>query len=135
MKMALSLDIRERVINCYEQKEGSLRVLSKRFKIGKTTLVSWLKRKRTLGHLHPMIPSGRPSKFNKRGLEFLVKSLEKNNDLTLKTLAEKYASRYGIRVSLMTVHRACKRLNIRYKKNNLSLRTTQARNSMATKNL
>ena len=122
--MSLSLDIRKRVIASYENKEGSIRVLSKRFKIGTTTLTQWLKRKRNLGHLNPGISSGRPSKFNKKGLEFLTKRLERNNDLTLKKLAQSYETRYGIRVSLMTVHRACKRLNINYKKNSLSGRTT-----------
>jgi len=42
--------------------------------------------------------------------------LERNNDLTLKKLAQSYENRYGIRVSLMTVHRACKRLKLNYKK-------------------
>jgi transposase len=68
--MSLSLDIRNRVIESYENKEGSIRVLSKRFKIGTTTLTQWLKRKRSLGSLHPGISSGRLSKFAKEGLEF-----------------------------------------------------------------
>lgn len=37
--MSLSLDIRERVVESYENEEGSIRVLAKRFKIGTTTRV------------------------------------------------------------------------------------------------
>ncbi len=81
--------------------------------------VSWLKRKRSLGIITPGKSTGRRSKFGERGLQFLEKSLEKNNELTLKALAQSYEKKYGITVSLMTVHRACKRLNINYKKNSL----------------
>lgn len=46
----------------------------------------------------------------------MARRLERNNDVTLKMLAQSYENRYGIRVSLMTVHRACKRLKLNYKK-------------------
>lgn len=117
--MSLSLDLRGRVLEAYENKEGSIRSISKRFKIGTTTFVSWLNRKRRLGIITPGKSTGRPSKFDEKGLQFLTKSLEKNNELTLKALAQSYEKKYGITVSLMTVHRACKRLNINYKKNSL----------------
>lgn len=51
--MSLSLDLRGRVLEAYENKEGSIRSISKRFKIGTTTFVSWLKRKRRLGIITP----------------------------------------------------------------------------------
>ena len=131
--MSLSLDLRERLLEAYENKEGSIRKLAKRFKIGTTTLVSWLKKKRTEGTLVAKKPSGRPSKFDAEGLEFLSKSLERNNSLTLNELAQRYEKKRGIAVSLMAVHRACKRLKLHYKKNSLSSRTKKANSSIKTR--
>lgn len=114
--MALSLDLRKRLLDAYENKEGSIRELAKRFKIGTTTLVTWIKKKRTEGTLAAKKPSGRPSKFDAQGLAFLVKNLEENNSLTLNELAQRYEKKRGIAVSVMAVHRACKRLKLTYKK-------------------
>lgn len=130
--MSLSLDLRQRVWSAYENKEGSIRELAKRFKIGTTTLVVWLRKKRTEGTLVAKKSSGRPSKFDAPGLEFLAKSLAQNNVLTLSELAKRYEKKRGITVSLMAVHRACKRLKLNYKKNSLSSRTKQARGSSKT---
>jgi len=51
--MALSQDIRGRVIEAYEAKEGSLRELSKRFKVGWITIWRWVKRYRLTGSVKP----------------------------------------------------------------------------------
>jgi transposase len=125
--MSLSIDLRKRLVDAYENKEGSIRELAKRFKIGTTTLVTWLKKKRTEGTLIAKKPTGRPSKFDAQGLAFISKNLEQNNSLTLNELAQRYEKKRGIAVSLMAVHRACKRLKLNYKKNSLPSRTKQSR--------
>ena len=35
----ISLDLRERIVEAYEQKEGSMRCIGKRFKVGKNTVL------------------------------------------------------------------------------------------------
>jgi transposase len=49
--MALSLDLRKREVESYERKEGTIKVLSRRFRIGTSTLDRWLRQKRETGTL------------------------------------------------------------------------------------
>jgi len=121
--MALSLDLRERIIEAYENKEGSIRALAKRFKVGFATIWRLLKRYRNEGDLNPQSPPGRKSKINKAGLKLIEKLINKNKDITLSELCEALMTQQGIQVSLMAMHRACKRLELHYKENNLSSRT------------
>ena len=44
-----SLDLRERVIDTYEQGKSSIRQIAQRFQVNKNTVHSWLKRKRNTG--------------------------------------------------------------------------------------
>lgn len=118
--MSLSLDLRKRLVEGYENQEGSIRALAQRFKVSASTVWRLLQRKRTSGTLTPQVSSGRPSKFDRKGLKFLKKCLEKNETLTLNELAQSYRARRGISVSIMAVHRACKRLKLNYKKNLVS---------------
>lgn len=131
--MSLSQDLRKRLLAAYENNEGSLQEVAKRFKVNASTLWRLLKRKRNTGKITPETSSGRPSKFDRKGLIYLKKCLEKNNSLTLSTLAKRYETKRGISVSLMAVHRACKRLNLNYKKNILSSGARKTRGSRKAK--
>jgi len=55
--MALSLDLRERIIEAYENGEGSIRELAHRFKVGFATVWRLLKRYRTAGEIAPQSPT------------------------------------------------------------------------------
>ena len=118
--MALSLDLRERIIEAYENGEGSIRELAHRFKVGFATVWRLLKRYRTAGEIAPQSPTGRKRKIDKAGLKLIEKLVVKNQDITLSELCEVLAEQLSIHVSLMAVHRACRYLKLRYKKNKLS---------------
>ena len=134
--MSLSMDLRKRLIEAYEKKEGSIRGIASRFKVNASTVWRLLKRKRSSGgSLAPGRPSGRPSKFDAEGLVFLEECLSNDESLTLKALSQRYEAHRGISVSLMAVYRACKRLKFRYKKNVLSERATKALCSGATQSV
>ena len=122
--MAISLDLRQRILQAYEQNEGSIRQLAKRFKVGFATIWRLLKKHRTQGTLAPGVSTGRKSKIDEKGLGFIDKLLIKNNDLTLQELCEAYQRHRKVTVSITAMHRACERLRLRYKKNRLSDRTT-----------
>lgn len=115
--MALSLDLRQRIVEAYENDEGSIRELANRFKVGFATVWRLLKRYRIKGEITPQSPTGRRSKIDKTGLKLIEKLVTKDQDITLNELCETLAKQEAIHVSLMAVHRACRRLSLHYKKN------------------
>jgi len=115
--MALSIDLRERIIEAYENNEGSIRELARRFKVGFATIWRLLKHYRIEGDIAPQSPPGRRSKIDKSGLKLMEKLINKNQDITLNELCQALATQQNIDVSLMAVHRACRRLDLHYKKN------------------
>jgi len=120
MPVAYSEDLRRRVIDAYEAKEDSQRQLAQRFKVSLSFVRNLLRHyringqveaKRRGGYLEPTI-----------GDEHLtiIKSLvEAKNDLLLKELCERFFELTGISVSITTMHRALKRLDLRRKKNSI----------------
>jgi transposase len=118
--MALSLDLRERIVKGYEAGEGSIRKLAKRFKTAPATIFRILSRYNETGELKPKSPPGRPGKMNKKLLHTLSKIIKKNNDATFQELCEEFARRTAIKVSYGIMYRACEKLKITYKKNDIS---------------
>lgn len=121
--MSLSLDLRKRLIKAYENGEGSIRQLSERFSVGKTTLFELLKRYRETGSLDAISPPGRNRMIDEKKAVILKNLLLKDNEKTLDELCEAFAKKTSMEVSISTMHRACERMNIRYKKNIISSRT------------
>src|SRR5262249_6470627 len=122
--MALSVDLRKRILEAYENNEGSIRVLAERFKVGFITICRLLKKYRKTCDIESKSPPGRTSKIDKASLDLIAKLIANNSDSSLFELVNELAKRKGIKVSHMAVHRACQRLELRYKKNDLSRRTT-----------
>lgn len=118
--MALSLDLRERIIKAYENEEGSIRQLAKRFAIGSASVWRLLKRYQNKGELTPTSPPGRTPMIDEKGLKLIYGLLQKDNDATLQELCNKFAEKTGMCVQIVTMHRACKRLKLNYKKNFIS---------------
>lgn len=115
--MALSLDLRKRVIESYENNEGTIKLLARRFKIGTATLERWLRQKRETGTLFRKLATGRRKKIDEKGLKWLEKRLHKNDDLTLDELAQIYNAQFNVLVCHSTLHYACKQIKMNYKKN------------------
>lgn len=121
--MLISMDLRIRVIQAYENKEGSIRSLGKRFCISPVTIWKWLKRYREEGTFQAYSPPGRAKKIDGKKLEILKSVVRRRNDATLDELTIEFFKRTGIEVSIMTIHRMCHKLGLRYKKNGISSRT------------
>jgi transposase len=122
--MALSLGLRKRAVDCYENNEGTIQFLSQCFKIGTATLSGWTKQKRDTGTLVRKLASGRPRKIDEKGLKWLEKRLARDRDLTLSELARLYKAQFNKQVCYVTVHYTCERIKMNYKKNILSSRTS-----------
>lgn len=120
--MALSIDLRRRIIESYEGGEGSIIGLAKRFKVASSTVWELLRKYRSTNELEPKSPPGRPSQLGKRESQLLEKLLEKRNDLTLKELRDRLEKLTGIRFGLTRIHYLCEEKGFRYKKNSNGIR-------------
>jgi len=108
-----SMDLRERVIQAYDRKDGTQEELATLFDVS----VCWVKKllhlRRTTGSIAAKPHGGgRTPKFSGASLEALRNDVEAHPDASLEELLR----RSRIDGSIMAVHRALKRLDCRRKK-------------------
>ena len=116
--MSLSLDLRKRVIQAYETKEGSIRTLAIRFSLCRQTVFLWLKKWREEKTMESQKPKGRASSI--KYPEVVEELLREENDATLLELSEKYQKKTGMAVSIHSLFRQLKKRGITRKKRVLS---------------
>jgi len=115
-----SVDLRQRILEAYFNKEGSQRIIAERFKVSPSFVRDLLHHYRTSGDVRPNPHRGRPKlKLDAVALEHLRQLTTNNNDLTLEELRQQLP----VAVSVPTVHRALKRLALTHKKNTSRDRT------------
>lgn len=118
MPVSYSGDLRRRVIDAYEAKEGSQRQLAQRFKVSLSFVRNLLRHYRTSGQIEAKRRGGYLKPMIQDEHLTMVKSLvEAKNDLLLRELCDRFAERTEIRVSVATMHRAVEKLGLRCKKN------------------
>ena len=120
MPVAYSGDLRRRVVDAYEAKEGSQRQLAQRFKVSLSFVRNLISRYRTNGKIEAKRRGGylQPT-IGDEHLEIIQSLVEEKNDLLLSELCDRLKERTGISVSVTTMHRAVQRLDLRRKKNSL----------------
>ncbi len=82
MPAPYSLDLRQKVIEAYVNKEGSIRKLAERFKISKNAVSSFIVRFRDTGKVHPKhreVP-GNPAKVDEQRAQYLTEVLQREPD-------------------------------------------------------
>ena len=112
----LSLDLRKRIVEAFEQGEGSRRTLSTRFGVGEATVQRLLRLKRTTGSLEPKPSGGSTPIVSEEVLPRFVAWLDEDCDLTQDELAQRFEQETGQAISQPTVSRVLKRLEITRKK-------------------
>ncbi len=113
-----SLDLRQKIVDCYENKEGSIRQLAKRFKVSPDCVRRLLKRFSEEGTIEPKSYSGgNPALLESSHLEVLTTLVEEDNDATLPQLAQRLEAQTNLKVSTSTISRGIKKLNLTRKKN------------------
>ena len=115
-----SLDLRQKVVESYENKEGSIRTIAKRFKVSKDFVQRLLKRYQNEGTIEPQpYTGGNQPKLKEEHLQILITLVEEDNDATNSELAERISLKTDILVSASTISRALKKLKITRKKKSL----------------
>ena len=112
-----SLDLRQRVVEAYENKEGSLRRIASRFKVSLNTVRVWVQRLRQAGSVAPQPHGGgRTPRMDAQGREMVRHWVAEQSDATLKELCERYEQRQGVRVSQATMCRTLQKLALSRKR-------------------
>ncbi|MEY2830793.1 MAG: hypothetical protein RLZZ574_51 [Cyanobacteriota bacterium] len=120
---AYSLDLRQKIVVAYENKEGSIRQLAKRFKVSADCVRRLLKRFYEEGTIEPKSYSGgNQALLQPEHLLVLTTLVEEDNDATLPQLAQRLEAQTNLQVSNSTISRGIKKLNLTRKKNAQSSR-------------
>ena len=110
----LSLDLRERIVDAYENGEGSQAEIGKRFAVSRSVVGKLVRQKRRTGSVECLLPS------NGQNQELLTaaqkRQLERHlTEYPQATIAERQAA-LGLPGTAKTIWLACRRLGWRFKK-------------------
>jgi transposase len=109
-----SADLRRRIVEAYDNGEGSQEDLAERFVVAPNTVLNYLNQRRSTGSLEPRPHGGgQPARIEPDALREV---LEEKNDRTLTELVEEYDRRHRVRVHISTMGRAIERLHYTRKK-------------------
>ena len=115
---AYSLDLRQKIIDVYEQEEISQRQLAKRFRVALSFIVKLLRQYRATGDISPKpFNGGVKLKLRPENLVTLADLIENNNDATLDELCQMLQEKTGVSISRATMGRMTQRLKLTLKKN------------------
>lgn len=130
MGRALSIDLRQRIIAAWQQREGTWKDLAERFGVGEATVDRLVARFRRTGSVEPDPHGGGQShRIPDDELPVVRRLLDATPDITIEELAEAYRRETGERVSRATMGRAVTRLGYTRKKRPSSARSGTARAS------
>lgn len=117
MMRPYSLDLRERIIDAFFHKEGSIRGLASRFKVSFRFVWGLIDRYRKIGSMAPKPHGGgHPPTIKEKDYEILRKIVEENPDATIEELCDLFEKQCHIKPSKAGMHRTLKKLNLTRKK-------------------
>ena len=114
---AYSLDLRQRIVNAYERKEGSQRELARRFKVSLEFVRTLLKRQRDDKTIEAKQPTGGFAPKLAPYFKLVQQLVEDDNDATLEELRVLVQQKTGVVVSVSTICRTLQQLDLTRKKN------------------
>ncbi len=114
---AYSIDLRQKILSAWQNKEGTQRELAKRFKVSLSFIRDFLRRYRETGEIAARTQGGdRRSKLKGKEQELLKIIVTEKSDIYLREIQEKIKQRQGIEVSISSLSRTLNRLKLRRKK-------------------
>ena len=128
-----SRDLRLRIVQAYEHREGSMRHLAARFRVSLSCVRDLLTRYRVTGDVAPKPHGGGyPAKLTAAGRDALKALVQATPDATLQELGSQLATTQQGTVSQATISRALTTLGLPRKKNVSRRRAGAARRPAAT---
>lgn len=130
---AYSLDLRERVVAAYQNGFESIREVSEQFQVSASFLKKMLARHRGNGDLTPRgHGGGKPKTLTEAHRKWLLRTVLAEPDITLADLRERINEKKKIFVSVPTLSRELRAMNLRRKKNRWSLVSETEENEPGT---
>jgi transposase len=127
MPAAYSPDLRTRVLAAAREGRLSYGALAALFRVGESTIRGWVRCERETGRTTPKpLANGAVPAIAGAGEQVLRDLVDARNEATLAELAAGYRERTGQPVSVRSVWRACKRLDLRRKKRGAAARRAGA---------
>jgi len=114
--MALSQDLRQRVVASYIPRKTSYEQVAEMFQIGVCTVRRWVSRKRETGAIECRPIKGKPPKISETELPILRNLVEQNPDKTLLELCCLWKEKAGVDISKSAMDRALIRAELPLKK-------------------
>lgn len=111
MPRPLALELRQRVVDAYNNGEGTYRELAARFQVGEASVSRWLRRSRE-GRLEGSVKGPEPQKRRLKDVHraFLRDAIDVLPDSTAPELVAALKEEFGLEVSESTVKRERRRL-------------------------
>lgn len=117
MPAPLSVDLRQRILDAYQAKEGSQRQLAERFKVSLSFIRDLMRHHRETGTVQPKPHGGGAvAKLGKEQLPIVEALVKAQPDALLTELCDRFAKQTGIEVSVSTMQRAVSQLQLSVKK-------------------
>ncbi|WP_103670933.1 IS630 transposase-related protein [Pseudanabaena sp. BC1403] len=114
---AYSLDLRQKILSAWENKENTQRDLAKRFKVSLSFVRDLLRRYRETNEIAAKPQGGdRRSKIKGKNEELLKTIIKEQNDIYLREIKETLQDTKGMQVSVSSLSRTLKRLDLGRKK-------------------
>src|ERR1700730_6643083 len=127
MAKPYSMDLRERVVAAVEQEEMSRRGASRRFGVGPSRVVEWIKQFREQGHVRPGQMGGhKPKAISGEHRVWLITRC-KAGEFTLRGLVGELLSERDLRVDYRSVWEFVHAERLSYKKNAAAQRARTSR--------
>lgn len=118
MPAPLSVDLRQRLLDAYQAKEGSQRQLAERFKVSLSFIRDLMRHQRETGTVQPKPRGGGAvAKLGKEQLPIVEALVKAQPDALLTELCDRFAKQTGIEVSVSTMQRVVSQLRFSVKKN------------------
>src|SRR5690348_10914484 len=113
MRKTISLDLRERILAAYDQKEGTREEVARRFRVSLGLVKKLLQQRRHTGDLRPRHRnSGRKPLLVQGHQQKLRQLLGRKPDLTLEELRRDLA----VNCTLQAIHYVLEKMGLTYKK-------------------
>ena len=114
---AYSLDLRQRVVNAYEQGDVSIPEIAERFGVSTAFIKKMLRQWRATGDLAPLAHGGgKPSSLTPQQRQLLKRKVGEQNDISLIELQSLLDEQASVSVHVSTISRALAALGLPLKK-------------------
>ncbi len=110
------LELRQRIVDAYENGEGTYREIAVRFGVGPASVSRYLQLHRHSKNLAPLPMGGSELTISEEQEELLCTLVVDEPNWTTQELADELNGGYGIIVSRFTVGRALRRLGFSFKR-------------------